>query len=160
MSCPCPMSMSMLHDHAEFMSLLHAHIYAARSCPCGMPIFMLHAHVCAACPCTCYMFMLVLHGLEHAAWTWTCSADMGIQHGHGHASWTWTRITVIPLRNSLLFRATVVINVTFLKTVNKTLMEPLHLKRGFKPMNAWIQANVGGAPYTFFSHFSINPCFF
>ncbi len=131
------------------MSLLHAHVYAARSCPCGMPIFMLHAHVCAACPCPWY----VVHVHVCAAWTWTCSMDMNMQHRHGNTARTWACILDMDthysyyctLRNPLLFRATV-INVTFLKTVNNNTNGTATFKTRFKPINAWIQANVGGVP--------------
>ncbi len=97
---------SLLHVHGCApcpLSMLHAHFYAALSCPCCMSMFMhmlhvqyisisccmsismMQVYVSAECLCPCCMSMSILHILVHAEWPCPCCVFMSRLHIHVHS---------------------------------------------------------------------------
>ncbi len=78
----CSMDMGTHPDNCVHAACLY-------SCPCCMSMSILHIHVHAACSCTCWMFMSILHihvnaAVHVAARSCPCCMSMSMLHGHGH----------------------------------------------------------------------------
>jgi hypothetical protein len=86
-SCPCSMSVSMLHG---YMSILH--VYTACQCQYCMSMSILHFHVYATCQCLWCMSRSVLLSTSrlqvnvHATSPYPCCMFMFMQQGHRYAA--------------------------------------------------------------------------